>query len=70
MKEFAKERGFGTFAMRVFIIEVLIMAEYIQRKMKQLVFTEYGRVFATSLPESVKSTELIVYDLFSECGKV
>ena len=38
--------------------EELIEAEYIQRKGKQLISTEYGRAFAASLPENVKSAEL------------
>ena len=56
--EFVKDRGLGTPATRAAIIEELIAAGYIERKKKQLVSTEYGRKFAASLPENVKSAEL------------
>lgn len=55
---YVKERGLGTPATRASIIEELIAAGYIERKKKQLVSTEYGRKFAASLPEIVKSAEL------------
>ena len=58
LSEFVKERGLGTPATRAAIIEELIAAGYIERKKKQLVSTEYGRKFAASLPEIVKSAEL------------
>ncbi len=58
LSEFVKERGLGTPATRAAIIEELIAAGYIERKKKQLVSTEYGRKFAASLPENVKSAEL------------
>lgn len=61
LKGFVKERGLGTPATRASIIEELIAAGYIQRKKKQLVSTEYGRAFAASLPESVKSAELTAH---------
>ena len=48
----------GTPATRAAIIEELIAAGYIERKKKQLISTEYGRKFAASLPENVKSAEL------------
>ena len=58
LSEFVKDRGLGTPATRTAIIEELISAGYIERKKKQLVSTEYGRNFAASLPENVKSAEL------------
>ena len=58
MGGYVKERGLGTPATRASIIEELIAAGYIERKKKQLVSTEYGRKFAASLPEIVKSAEL------------
>ena len=58
LSEFVKERGLGTPATRAAIIEELIAAGYIERKKKQLISTEYGRKFAASLPENVKSAEL------------
>lgn len=61
LKGFVKERGLGTPATRATIIEELIAAEYIQRKGKQLISTEYGREFAASLPETVKSAELTAH---------
>ena len=61
LKGFVKERGLGTPATRASIIEELIAAEYVQRKKKQLITTEYGRAFAASLPENVKSAELTAH---------
>lgn len=61
LSEFVKERGLGTPATRAAIIEELISAGYIERKKKQLVSTEYGRKFAASLPENVKSAELTAH---------
>ena len=61
LKGYVKERGLGTPATRASIIEELIAAGYVQRKKKQLVSTEYGRAFAASLPESVKSAELTAH---------
>lgn len=58
LKGFVKECGLGTPATRAAIIEELIAAGYIKRKKKQLLSTDYGRAFAASLPESVKSAEL------------
>lgn len=58
LSEFVKERGLGTPATRAAIIEELIAAGYIERKKKQLISTEYGRKFAASLSENVKSAEL------------
>lgn len=58
LSEFVKDRGLGTPATRAAIIEELIAAGYIERKKKQLISTEYGRKFAASLPENVKSAEL------------
>lgn len=61
LKGFVKERGLGTPATRASIIEELIAAGYIERKKKQLVSTAYGRAFAASLPENVKSAELTAH---------
>lgn len=61
LKGYVKERGLGTPATRANIIEELIAAGYVQRKKKQLVSTEYGRAFAASLPENVKSAELTAH---------
>ena len=61
LREFVKERGLGTPATRASIIEELIAAGYVQRKKKQLISTEYGRSFAASLPENVKSAELTAH---------
>lgn len=67
LREFVKGRGLGTPATRASIIEELIAAGYVQRKKKaeaapsQLVSTEYGRAFAASLPENVKSAELTAH---------
>ncbi len=61
LKTFVKERGLGTPATRASIIEELIAAGYVQRKKKQLITTEYGRAFAASLPENVKSAELTAH---------
>ncbi|MCX4257813.1 MAG: DNA topoisomerase [Oscillospiraceae bacterium] len=58
LSEFVKDRGLGTPATRAAIIEELIAAGYIERKKKQLVSTEYGRKFAATLPDNVKSAEL------------
>ena len=58
LKGFVKERGLGTPATRASIIEELIAAQYIKRNGKQLISTDYGRAFAASLPENVKSAEL------------
>ena len=61
LKGYVKERGLGTPATRANIIEELIAAGYVQRKKKQLISTEYGRAFAASLPENVKSAELTAH---------
>ena len=61
LKGFVKERGLGTPATRASIIEELIAAGYIGRKKKQLVSTDYGRAFAASVPENVKSAELTAH---------
>ena len=61
LSEFVKDRGLGTPATRAAIIEELIAAGYIERKKKQLVSTEYGRKFAASLPDNVKSAELTAH---------
>ena len=61
LSEFVKDRGLGTPATRAAIIEELIAAGYIERKKKQLISTEYGRKFAASLPENVKSAELTAH---------
>ena len=61
LKGYVKERGLGTPATRAAIIEELISAGYIERQKKQLVSTEFGRAFAASLPDSVKSAELTAH---------
>lgn len=61
LKTYVKERGLGTPATRASTIEELIAAGYVQRKKKQLITTEYGRAFAASLPENVKSAELTAH---------
>lgn len=58
LKGFVRERGLGTPATRASIIEELISAGYVERKGRQLVSTDFGRQFAASLPENVKSAEL------------
>ena len=61
LKTFVKERGLGTPATRASIIEELISAGYIQRQKKSLITTDYGKAFAASLPENVKSAELTAH---------
>ena len=51
----------GTPATRAAIIGKLIAAGYIERNKKQLVSTEYGRNFAASLPDNVKSAEVTAH---------
>lgn len=58
LKQFVRERGLGTPATRASIIEELIAAGYISRNKKQLISTDYGRAFASSLPDMVKSATL------------
>lgn len=61
LKGFVKERGLGTPATRASIIEELISSGYVERKKKQLVSTDYGRAFAASVPDNVKSAELTAH---------
>lgn len=61
LKPFVKDRGLGTPATRAAIIEELIAAGYIERKKKLLLSTDYGKAFAESLPENVKSAELTAH---------
>lgn len=61
LKGYVKDRGLGTPATRASIIEELISAGYIHRQKKQLISTDYGRAFAASLPENVKSAELTAH---------
>lgn len=61
LRGYVKERGLGTPATRASIIEELISAGYIHRHKKQLLSTDYGRAFAASLPENVKSAELTAH---------
>lgn len=61
LKGFVRERGLGTPATRATIIEELIAAGYIERSKKLLLATDYGKAFATSLPENVKSAELTAH---------
>lgn len=57
LKSAVSERGIGTSATRAEIIKQLIEAEYVERKGKQLIATEFGRAFIDSLPDNVKSVE-------------
>lgn len=61
LKGFVKERGLGTPATRATIIEELIAAGYIERSKKLLLATDYGKAFAASLPDNVKSAELTAH---------
>ncbi len=61
LKGFVRERGLGTPATRATIIEELISAGYIERSKKLLLATYYGKAFAASLPENVKSAELTAH---------
>ena len=61
LKGFVRERGLGTPATRATIIEELIVAGYIERSKKLLLATDYGKAFAASLPENVKSAELTAH---------
>ena len=61
LKTYVKERGLGTPATRAAIIEELIAAGYIERKKKMLLSTDYGKAFAASLPDNVKSAELTAH---------
>ena len=61
LKGFVRERGLGTPATRATIIEELIAAGYIERSKKLLLATDYGKAFAASLPENVKSAELTAH---------
>ena len=61
LKTYVKERGLGTPATRAAIIEELIAAGYIERKKKTLLSTDYGKAFAASLPDNVKSAELTAH---------
>ncbi|MCH5199715.1 MAG: type IA DNA topoisomerase [Oscillospiraceae bacterium] len=57
LKSAVSERGIGTSATRAEIIKQLVEAEYVERKGKQLISTEFGRKFIESLPDNVKSVE-------------
>ena len=61
LKGYVRERGLGTPATRATIIEELITAGYIERSKKLLLATDYGKAFAASLPENVKSAELTAH---------
>lgn len=50
-------KGIGTTATRAAIIEELISADYVTRKGKQIVATDFGVEFISSLPNNVKSVE-------------
>lgn len=57
LKAAVSGKGIGTEATRADIIEQLIAAEYVERKDKNIVATEFGRDFIASLPDNVKSVE-------------
>ena len=57
LKSAVSERGIGSSATRAEIIKQLVEAEYVERKGKQLIATEFGRAFIDSLPDNVKSVE-------------
>ncbi|NEQ71029.1 MAG: DNA topoisomerase III, partial [Symploca sp. SIO2D2] len=59
LKEALKDKGVGTPATRASIIEVLIQRKYIERKRKNLVSTEAGRLLVSLVQdERLKSPEL------------
>lgn len=57
LKEAVKGKGIGTSATRADAIEKLITSGYAERKGKQIISTEFGRAFASSLPAQVLSVE-------------
>ena len=57
LKEAVKGKGIGTSATRADAIEKLITSGYADRKGKQIISTEFGRSFVSSLPAQVLSVE-------------
>lgn len=57
LKEAVKGKGIGTSATRADAIEKLITSGYAERKGKQIISTEFGRAFVSSLPAQVLSVE-------------
>ena len=57
LKEAVKGKGIGTSATRADAIEKLITSGYADRKGKQIISTEFGRAFVSSLPAQVLSVE-------------
>lgn len=57
LKEAVKGKGIGTSATRADAIEKLITSGYAERKGKQIISTEFGRSFVSSLPAQVLSVE-------------
>ncbi len=57
LKGYVSGKGLGTPATRAAIIEELIAGEYLLRKGKNIVATDFGIEFIQSIPESVKSVE-------------
>lgn len=57
LKAAVKGKGIGTDATRAAIITKLITTHYVERKGKQLIATEFGRQFVSSLPRQILSVE-------------
>lgn len=57
LKEAVKGKGIGTSATRAEAIEKLLVSGYAERKGKQIISTEFGRNFVSSLPAQVLSVE-------------
>lgn len=57
LKEAVKGKGIGTSATRADAIEKLIISGYAERKGKQIISTEFGRSFVSTLPAQVLSVE-------------
>lgn len=57
LRSAVKGKGIGTDATRAGIIEKLIRTQYIERKGKQLISTEFGRAFVDSLPRQLLAVE-------------
>ncbi len=58
LAEYVSERGIGTPATRASIIEHIIRKGYVERKGKQLIPTEKGKMIMDILPDEVKSVEM------------
>ncbi|MGN1106053.1 MAG: DNA topoisomerase, partial [Huintestinicola sp.] len=57
LKEAVKGKGIGTSATRADAIEKIIVSGYAERKGKQIISTEFGRSFVSTLPAQVLSVE-------------